>query len=222
MRNHKKSGPRIDLTGRRFGRLEVKELDHRSDKGHYYWKCLCDCGEEIVVYSSNLLSGDNVSCGCYHSKELSTRNYKHGFSKTRLEHIRKDMYRRCYAPKTVGYPRYGGRGIIMCDEWKNNPASFFEWAVNNGYEEHLTIDRINNNGNYEPSNCKWSTMKEQANNTRRNRYYTVNGLSKNINQWSNYLGIKVATLYGRLYSGWSEEKTFTTPLDTTRKKKVEV
>ena len=133
-------------------------------------------------------------------------------TKKRLITIRHSMYCRCYYPSTNGYQRYGGRGIKMCDEWINNPQSFYDWAVNNGYESNLTIDRINVNGNYEPSNCRWVTKEIQDNNRRTNRKLTYKGTTKNLSQWAKEYNISPTTLYDRLKVGKTLDEALNKPI----------
>lgn len=132
--------------------------------------------------------------------------------KKRLINIRHSMYCRCYYPTTNGYERYGGRGIKMCDEWINNPQSFYNWAINNGYKEGLTIDRIDVNGNYEPSNCRWVTKEVQDNNRRNNRKITYKGETKTLTQWCKEYNINIVTLSDRLKSGLSFEDALKKPV----------
>ena len=153
----------IDLTGQRFGRLTVIKRNGSIDH-HAAWKCICDCGKVTTVNGKWLRSGKTTSCGCYHNELLAKRSTTHGMSKTRLYRIWHDMKNRCFYEKDKKYSYYGGRGITICNEWKDNFEKFKAWAVANGYKENLTIDRINNNGNYDPSNCRWVTMKEQCKN----------------------------------------------------------
>lgn len=130
------------------------------------------------------------------------------------------MKRRCYNPEDIGYIHYGGRGIKVCDEWKDNPSSFFKWAKENGYRDDLTIDRIDVNGNYEPSNCRWATKKEQARNKTNNRWYTFNGKTQVLSDWAMEYEMNVATLRNRLGRGWDIGKALTTPIDTKRRNKT--
>jgi hypothetical protein len=204
-------GKFIDLTGQRFGRLEVISLAI-SDKRKGYWNCKCDCGKEKTISVYNLINGSTRSCGCLHSEEVKERMTKHGLSKTRLGQIRNDMQKRCYNPNQIYYKNYGGRGITVCEEWKTNPTSFYTWANNNGYEEHLTIERIDINGNYCPENCRWATETEQNNNKRSNHLITCKGKTRTMSQWSEITGISYSTLRGRQRSGWSDEKTIETPV----------
>jgi hypothetical protein len=125
----------------------------------------------------------------------------HGLSHTRLDNIYKAMISRCYKPNNRRYKNYGGRGIKVCDEWKNDKTSFFKWALANGYSDTLTIDRINNNGNYEPANCRWATTKEQQNNRSNNHLITHNGETKTIAQWAEFYGKNYKTLYSKISQG---------------------
>lgn len=122
------------------------------------------------------------------------------------------MYCRCYYPTTNGYERYGGRGIKMCDEWINNPQSFYEWSINNGYAKELTIDRIDVNGNYEPSNCRWVTKEVQDNNRRTNRKITYNGETKTLSQWARKYNINTTTLSDRLKMGMAIDEALNKPV----------
>ena len=131
--------------------------------------------------------------------------------KKRLIVIRHSMYCRCYYPTTNGYERYGGRGIKMCDEWINNPQSFYDWAINNGYEEGLSIDRIDVNGNYEPNNCRWVDNKTQSNNRNNNVILEYNNEKHNIKEWCKIINITESALNHRLKRGWDLEKALTTP-----------
>ena len=132
--------------------------------------------------------------------------------KKRLIVIRHSMYCRCYYSTTNGYERYGGRGIIMCDEWINNPDSFYNWAINNGYKKGLTIDRIDVNGNYEPSNCRWVTKEVQDNNRRNNKKITYKGETKTLSQWCRKYDINIVTLSDRLKTGMPFEEALTKPV----------
>lgn len=132
-------------------------------------------------------------------------NKSHGLSQTRVYSIYNNMIHRCYNEKVAHYDLYGGRGIRVCDEWRNSVEAFYEWAINNGYDENLTIDRIDSNGNYEPSNCKWATMKVQQNNKRSNLFLTINGETHTVTEWSRLTGIPRQTIQNRHYAGKTGE-----------------
>lgn len=142
--------------------------------------------------------------------KLNKNHYKHGLSHTRIDNIYKSMVSRCYKSKNIHFDTYGGRGIRVCQEWLEDKTLFFKWAFNNGYRDNLTLDRINVNKGYEPTNCRWITYKEQCNNKRNNRIITFNGTSHTLSEWSDISGIRAATLFNRLKLGWSIERTLTT------------
>lgn len=159
----------LNLLGQKFGRLTVIKRVTNDKKGDSCWLCKCECGNETIVKGYRLKNGHTRSCGCAKRKfDCSQPLYK-----TRIYQCYRDMLQRCSNPNIAFYRNYGGRGIKVCEEWRNDFMSFYDWALNNGYSDDLTIDRIDVNGNYEPNNCRWITLKEQANNRRKNTYITL-------------------------------------------------
>ena len=177
MRNRK------NLIGQTFGRLTViaegKTRETKSKRKQYYWVCQCNCGSQPKEINQNsLLTGDIVSCGCYRSEHKSEYGFKHGMSNTRIYNIWSGIIQRCCNPNAHNYARYGGRGITICQDWLNSFVSFYKWAMGNGYADNLTIDRIDLDGDYSPSNCRWITQAEQNRNTSRIRWIEKNDGTK--------------------------------------------
>ena len=158
--------PLKDLTGQRFGRLTVV-MRNGTKNGHAAWLCRCDCGKEKTVRSCDLVNGKSTSCGCFHNEMVSNITRSHELCGTRIYNIHNGIIQRCYNPKATSYKNYGGRGITVCDEWLNSFQAFHDWAMSHGYSDDLSIDRIDVDGNYEPSNCRWATAREQRMNQRR-------------------------------------------------------
>lgn len=204
-------GKCIDLTGQRFGRLTVIERVE-TPTGHgraARWKCVCDCGNITEKPTTSMLrSGQSTSCGCLRQERSlevhSTHGDGHHKDRNRLYQIWADMKHRCNSPKARAWKNYGGRGIKVCEAW-NHYEMFKLWALANGYQDNLTLDRIDVNGDYEPSNCRWATYKQQANNTRKNINLTLQGKTQSLQQWAEELGIPRTTIVNRLRRGWSVE-----------------
>ena len=199
-----------DLTGRRFGRLiVVSRAENR--KGLTFWNCTCDCGNHVTVRASHLKDGGTKSCGCLNNELCShiastyRPGLKHGGKGERLYRVWKNMRNRCNNPMAKKYRIYGGRGITVCDEW-DDYAAFRSWAIENGYQEGLQIDRIDNDGKYSPDNCRWVTNKVNSNNRGNNHILTVNGISHTLSEWSDITGINRSTLYARVIYGVDEQR----------------
>lgn len=146
-----------DLTGLYFGRLIVTGLSHVSTDHRGYWNCVCICGQKKTVEGTALTGQRTISCGCLRREQVGRINFIHGESRTKLYGVWESMNRRCQDKKQRGYRTYGARGIRVCDEWRHDFLSFHDWAFSHGYAENLTIDRINNDDDYEPTNCQWLT-----------------------------------------------------------------
>lgn len=155
-----------DLTSREFGRLTVIRRAGSNKDGRATWLCICECGEICIKTGKLLLNGHCRSCGCGEYENRVNNVTSHRLSDTRLYNIWQAMKQRCYYPKHKDYHNYGGRGIIVCDEWLTDFKAFYDWSMSNGYRDDLTIDRKDVNGNYEPSNCRWATWRDQRLNQR--------------------------------------------------------
>ncbi|MEK5272553.1 hypothetical protein NSR00_17730 [Aeribacillus sp. FSL K6-8394] len=206
---------RIDITGKKFGRLTVIEYTYTKGK-IAYWRCLCECGNETIVMGANLRHGKTKSCGCIHKKIRSNLSFKHGQADTRLFKIWSNMKDRCENPHNKRYDRYGGRGIKVCDEW-HEFKNFYDWAINNGYNDQLTIERKDINKNYEPDNCEWIPQSKQAKNRSSNIKVTIDGETKILMDWSRKTGINYGTLKGR-YKRGDRGKRLIRPVERTRAK----
>lgn len=198
-----------DLTGQIFGKLKVLERAGSKHGGRAAWKCICECGTECIKIGRDMQVGHTKSCGCLLVEFNHKTHYKHGMWGKRLGVIYHNMKSRCYNPNDTGYANYGGRGIEMCKDWKDNPASFAEWASMSGYTDSLSIDRIDYNGNYTPENCRWVSNKTQQNNKRNNTYITFRGETKTMSEWATYFGIPYKLLKSRNQRGYTAEEMLT-------------
>lgn len=161
----------IDMTGETFSRLTVLGYAGRDRHGYALWLCRCECGKVFTVCSIHLRSGRTKSCGCLNREQLPIANTIHGMTGTTIFNKWKYMRRRCSSPSAHNYKWYGGRGIRVCDEWEHSFQAFYDWAMANGYDDSLSIERIDVNGNYEPSNCTWIPMRDQAKNKQNSKKY---------------------------------------------------
>ena len=205
-------GKFIDITGKKFGRLTVvvRGEDYISPKGYrgINWVCVCECGKTVIVRGCNLKSGASRSCGCI--VEEKPNHTTHGLSNKRLYSIWKGIKDRCNNPNNSSYDDYGGRGISVCADWNDCFMSFYQWSIEHGYTDGLSINRIDNNGSYCPDNCEWADSITQANNTRRNHYVTYNGKTQSISHWEREYDIPYNRLKDRLKNGWDIQRALTT------------
>jgi len=208
----------VDLTGKRFGRLLV--IERVGTRGRsVLWKCRCDCGNEKEIVSGSLINGNTKSCGCLQAQSAKEKHTTHGMKRTRIYNTWAKMIQRCNNQNEKCYQNYGGRGIRVCDNWSEF-IPFYSWAMKNGYDDSLSIDRINNDGNYEASNCKFSTSKEQANNRRGNVFYEYQGEIKTLSQWSDVCKASRDSLLHRIKAGWTIEKALLTPARKYKKTQI--
>ena len=192
----------------RYGKLTVIEdlgmIKRPNGKNRHFWKCKCDCGNTFEVRGDCLKSGNNKSCGCLQYEHAKTT---HNMTGTKIYGVWASMKQRCENSNDKAYKWYGSQGIKVCDEWSKSFEEFYSWAKKNGYQEGLTIERIDVKGNYEPDNCKWITQQEQSLNTRRSRIITYNGKTQTLKEWSDELGIKYMKLWSMLEK-WPVERAF--------------
>ena len=198
------------LVGRKFTRLEVTSFSHKKGPT-YYWNCKCDCGNLRKVTRCALISGTTKSCGCLKGERGKAFLTTHGMNNTRLYHIHENMKQRCLNPNTPKFKDYGGRGVKVCEEW-NTFELFKEWAYSNGYKEELELDRVNNDGNYEPSNCRWATRKQQTRNKRNNHILEFMGIKKCLVDWADLFSIPYGTLRSRIKHNWTTTKALICPI----------
>lgn len=201
-----------DLAGIRFGRLIALSIAGKERDRHLRWNCICDCGNNTIVSSTNLIQGNIISCGCYKKEKMSNKFKTHNKSNTKEYNSWKSMKIRCYLDRAKEYHNYGGRGITVCERWRNSFENFLSdmGECPKGY----SIDRIDNNGNYEPGNCRWADYITQANNTRANRLITYKDKTQSISMWAREFDISIKALRSRLDNGWQWEAALTTPIKT--------
>lgn len=203
---------KLDMIGKRFGKLTVIEEYDRNKRGYYRYLCKCDCGNEKIAIGSELQNGHIKSCGCYKKDSIINRCAKYTKEEKKLYGIWKGIRSRCNNKNSKPYQYYGGRGITICDEW-NDYLIFYHWSMQNGYEKGKQLDRINNDGNYEPSNCRWVTPLENNHNRGNVNHYTINGITHTLTEWCSIYKIKYNTVRARIIQkGWDIEKALTTPL----------
>ena len=218
--------PKRQLVDQVFGRLTVLEESGRDKYGKVRWKCQCSCGNKTIIYvaTGDLTTRNTTNCGCQRREKIIQRNInntKHGQSsknRTPLYVVWVGMNQRCFNPKHAGYHNYGGRGITICNEWLDYRI-FEEWALTTGYQRNLTIERKDNDGNYEPNNCEWIPDKDQHRNKRNNRWLTIDGETKILTDWCKKYNISGVTINDRLKRGWSVEDAITKPTNARYKRK---
>lgn len=217
-----------DIIGKKYGEWTILGYAPKVNRMKRV-KCQCSCGKICERYFKHLKNGASKSCGHQNWKEncrqIGKRNLKYtnfNVADTRLYSTWKNMKRRCYDKSNTNFKYYGARGIKVCKEWENDFMNFYNWAISNGYQENLTIDRINVNGNYEPNNCRWATLTEQSNNRRDNKnskYLTYNGITKTVSQWCKEYNINYSTLSCRVNKlKWTHERALK---DFIERKKID-
>lgn len=208
-------GKFIDIIGQKFGRLLVIKLAQRGNRNRIRWLCRCDCSKEKIVYSDHLKNGSTKSCGCLNKSNALIHGHSKNNKQSPIYASWAHMIQRCVNPNNKSYCNYGDRGITVCEEW----LKFENFLIDMGkkWKPGLTIERKKNEEGYHPSNCKWATRIEQANNKRNNRLFIFNGKTQSMKQWSCDLNINEKTLWTRFHRGWSIKRLFTTPVETNRK-----
>ena len=196
-----------DITEKKFGKLTALSFEYRDDKHRHFWKFRCDCGNEIVLRKSSVTSGNTSQCRECSLKERKIKATTHGMSKTRLYREWSGMLQRCELATSTSYERYGALGISVCEEWHSFEV-FAKWALENGYSDKLTIDRIDSKGNYEPNNCRWAGVIEQNNNQKSNVSFEYKGETHTLAEWARLYGIKYHWFYARWKKSQNPEYLF--------------
>lgn len=214
-----------NLIGKKYGRLTilsaVREKRGNDKHNKIYVTCECECGTIKDYRYQHLQKGSIQSCKCLLRESASINNCTHNSSNTRLYNIYNHMKNRCYNKNDLRYKDWGGRGITICDEWLNNFAAFQEWALSHGYQDDLTIDRIDNDKNYCPENCRWTTYKKQANNKRNNYYITINNETKTLSEWCELYNIVIDVVTNRINQlKWDPLKALTTPIQVQNRNNI--
>lgn len=214
-------GNKKDITGMKFNMWTVLECVGKNRFGSYLWKCRCDCGTERIVEGRSVRTGTSRGCGCTRGRN-NKRNLKHGGKGERLYGVWSSMKGRCLNPNDTYYDRYGGRGIRIYDDWMSY-ENFRDWALTSGYDKNApfrscTIDRIDNDGDYRPDNCRWVTQKEQDNNRSSNHIITNSaGESRTLSEWAELTGIRKDTLRRRIcVMNWDIDRALTEPVHRAR------
>lgn len=205
-----------NLSGRKFGRLKAIAPAFKK-RSSYYWKCDCECGKSKVVLGAKLTGGRTRSCGCLRTEMLIARASTHRMSKTRAYGIWNGILNRCNNKNVAAYPRYGGRGIKVCDRWMRFEPFYLDMGEP---PANYSIERKDNDGDYCPENCVWATRLEQNRNSRKNVYLTINGVTKCISEWASIIGVKSGTLHARIKRGWTVEAAVNPALKRPRKAKL--
>lgn len=195
--------------GDKFERLIVLSKAENSNTGHIRWNCRCACGKEKTIQQRSLVSGNTKSCGCYCKDNNRILRTKHGGYYTAEYKAWQHMIQRCNTPTHQSYKDYGGRGIKVCERWKDF-KNFINDMGQRPSDKH-SLERVDVNKDYEPANCKWATYKEQANNRRTSRMVTYQGVTEPLKVWTDFLGLDYQLILSRIYRGWSVDKAFETP-----------
>lgn len=205
-------GRAVDISNMEFGRLTALGPTGRGNDGGILWHCRCICGKETIVTGAHLRSGHTTSCGCYQSDITTERSTSHGMSRTKEYQVWCSMNERCRNPNNRHYRDYGGRGIVVCEEWKEDFVVFHDYMGDLPFKG-ATVDRINNELGYFPGNVKWSTQTEQARNRRNNTMLTYNGKTQSMSAWAEEAGMGHSTIQTRMKLGWPIDKVLTEPVD---------
>lgn len=194
------------MIGYKFAKLTVIK---KQDEKH--WICECECGNKIIATNTEIKRKYIKNCGCDKTKRIVKHTHNN-----RIYNIYYGMKRRCLNKENKDYKNYGAKGITICKEWQEDFLNFYNWAINNGYADNLSIDRIDNNGNYEPNNCRWVTMQEQHRNYSQNRNYTINNQTRCLTEWCEIYHMKYTTVIDRLKKGATILDALTKPIDKNK------